>query len=243
MIPDRANGRGPGPALAALWTTGALAAGVLLGACAPPAPDGPAQDVRTELPDTGSEQPPAAEPSSPSTSSSTTSSSGTSSTTSAPEPSTSRPAQTSPPSTSKRQPAPVDRCHTGQLAASIEEQDAGAGQRYADVVLRNNGSQPCTVYGYGGMQLVGGNGEPIPTNLERVPNPGPSLVRLDPGASTRATLHWTVVPTGDEPTSGPCEPEAASVRVTPPDERAAQTVPWDRGPVCDHGRIQGSAYH
>lgn len=238
MIPDRANGRGRKSALRALWTAGALAAGVALSACAPPAPDGPARGVRTELPSTGDEQPPAAEPSSPSTSSTpSTSSESSTSETSAP-----KPTGTTSPTTSKKEPAPLDRCHTGQLSASVQAPDAGAGQRYAELVLRNNGPQPCTVYGYGGMQLIAANGAPVPTDLEREPNPRPSLVHLAPGATTRAKLHWTVVPTGDEPTNGPCEPEPASVRVTPPDEKAAQTVPWEHGPICDHGRIQGSAY-
>lgn len=233
VIPDRSNGRKP--AMRALWTAGALAAGVVLSACAPPpADDGSARGVRTELPASPTEQPPgsSAEPTGTSSDGSTPTS--TSADTGPSE-------STSPSSTSKR--APADRCHTGDLSGSVQNQDSGAGQRYADLVLRNDSGRPCTVYGYGGMQLVDAGGRPVPTNLQREADPGPSLVRLAPGATTRSTLHWTVVATGDEPTDGPCEPEPAGARVTPPDETEQLTVAWNYGPVCDHGRISGSAYH
>lgn len=231
MIPDRSNGSTP--AVRALWAAGALAAGVALSACAPPAPDsGPARGVRTELPASPTEQPPG-DSAEPGTSSAPTSSSADTST---PEP-------TGPSSTSKARPAPTDRCHTGDLSGSVQNQDAGAGQRYADLVLRNDSPRPCTVFGYGGMQLVDAGGRPIPTDLRREANPGPSLVHLAPGATARSALHWTVVAAGAEPTEGPCEPEPASARVTPPDETDQLTVPWHYGQVCDHGRISGSAYH
>lgn len=232
VIPDRSNGRKP--AMRALWTAGALATGVVLSACAPPAADGPARGVRTELPASSTEQPPgsSAEPTGTSSKDSTPTSTRTSTSTSE---------STSPSSTSKR--APADRCHTGDLSGSVQNQDAGAGQRYADLVLRNDSGRPCTVYGYGGMQLVDASGRPLPTNLQREADPGPSLVHLAPGATTRSTLHWTVVATGDEPTDAPCEPEPAGARVTPPDETDQLTVAWNYGPVCSHGRISGSAYH
>ena len=49
-------------------------------------------------------------------------------------------------------------------------------------------------------------------------------------------LHWTVVQAADE-TATPCEPVAASVRVTPPDETTQLVLAWAYGPVCQHGRI------
>lgn len=135
------------------------------------------------------------------------------------------------------------RCHTSMLSGSLERGEPGAGQRYAELVLRNTSSETCTLYGYGGLQLIGQNGEALPTNLERVPSPGPELLRLAPGDTASATLHWTVVPHGDEPTDGPCQPAPVRAAVIPPDETAPLDVTWDFGPVCGGGSLSGSAYH
>jgi hypothetical protein len=52
-----------------------------------------------------------------------------------------------------------------------------------------------------------------------------------------------VVPTGDEPVDEPCQVPASQIRVIPPDETSPFFVIWDLGPVCDGGRIDGSAYY
>ncbi|HEV8555876.1 MAG TPA: DUF4232 domain-containing protein [Actinophytocola sp.] len=143
---------------------------------------------------------------------------------------------TVPPSTSPG----VPRCSAATLSGTIQPADAGAGNRYATLVV--TAKSRCTLYGYGGLQLVDTQGKPTPTNLVRTPNPGPALVTLQPGQTAHKTLHWTVVPTGDEPVTGPCEPSSAGATVIPPDETQPFTVIYEFGPVCDHGRIEGSAY-
>ncbi|GAA4612221.1 DUF4232 domain-containing protein [Saccharopolyspora hordei] len=135
------------------------------------------------------------------------------------------------------------RCHTSMLTGSLQNPDAGAGQRYAELTLTNSSGETCTLYGYGGFQLVDANGQPIPTNAVRTPNPGPSLITLAPGESASATLHWTAVPHEGEPTDGPCAPTAARLMVIPPDETDALPVTWTGGPVCGFGTIDGTAYH
>lgn len=136
----------------------------------------------------------------------------------------------------------VQRCHSSMLTGSLRPGSPGAGQRYADLVLRNQSSQPCTIYGYSGLQLVDSTGHLLPTTVTRS-NPGPQPVTLNPGQSSVETLHWTAVATGDEPISGPCEPQPASVQVIPPDETNALTVSWNSmGEVCDHGRFDSSAF-
>ncbi|MDA3625947.1 DUF4232 domain-containing protein [Saccharopolyspora sp. WRP15-2] len=148
-----------------------------------------------------------------------------------------------PPKKQEPQGAKSTRCHTSMLNGSLQNADAGAGQRYAELTLTNNSGETCTLYGYGGMQLVDSSGRALPTNAERTPNPGPSMITLAPGASASATLHWTVVPTGDEPTDGQCQPTPARLQVIPPDETDALPVAWNSGPVCGGGTIDGSAYH
>ncbi|MEU1389275.1 MULTISPECIES: DUF4232 domain-containing protein [unclassified Nonomuraea] len=58
-------------------------------------------------------------------------------------------------------------------------------------------------------------------------------VTVRPGGSARATLHWTVVETGDETAC----PSPTRLLVIPPDERSYLNVPFDAGRVCDGGRL------
>lgn len=143
----------------------------------------------------------------------------------------------------RHQPSKVERCHTSMLTGSLQNAEAGAGQRYAELVLRNTSNETCTLYGYGGMQLVDSSGQPLPTTMERTPNPGPKLITLAPGQTASATLHWTAVPHDGEPTDGPCQPTPVSAQVIPPDETDALAVAWNLGPVCGFGAINNSAYH
>ncbi|MGP4021068.1 DUF4232 domain-containing protein [Saccharopolyspora sp. 5N708] len=141
------------------------------------------------------------------------------------------------------EPNEVGRCHTSMLSGSLGQPDAGAGQRYADLVLRNSSNETCTLYGYGGVQLIDQSGQPLPTTMQRTPNPGPSLITLDPGETARAVLHWTAVPHEGEPTDGPCQPTPVRAEVIPPDETDPLSITWNSGPVCGFGAIDNSAYH
>ena len=136
-----------------------------------------------------------------------------------------------------------DRCHTSQLDGSLTSTDHGAGQRYADLSLRNHSGETCVIYGYGGLELTGAHGQPLPTDLQRTSEPGPEMVRLAPGDAATTSLRWSVVPHGDEPVDGPCQPTPATARVTPPDETDSLPVTWNLGFVCGAGSIEGSAYH
>jgi hypothetical protein len=140
-------------------------------------------------------------------------------------------------------PSGEPRCAPAQLEGRVVTGGAAAGHRRATLVVTNTSSHTCTLYGYGGAALYTASGVPIPTRLERVPEPGPSLVRLLPGGSAGKELRWGVVPSGDEPVDEPCQVPASEIRVIPPDETSPFWVVWDLGPVCDGGRIAGSAYH
>jgi hypothetical protein len=165
---------------------------------------------------------------------------------------TETPTQTSPPSSSAptepERPASVradqtTRCGPKTLSGAIEGGDAAAGNRYVKLAVTNTGSKPCTLYGYGGLQLTNAAGAPTPTKLIRKPEPGPSLVRLEPGQKAFKNLHWGAVPDGTEPVEGPCEPASAGAKVIPPDETEPFTVQFDFGSVCQQGTIDGSAYY
>lgn len=136
----------------------------------------------------------------------------------------------------------VKRCDSSVLKGQVEPTDAGAGNRYGKFVVTNAGTMPCTLNGYSGFQLENGSGV-VPTKLERQADPGPKPLTLVPGGKAVANLHWGVVPAGNEPVEGPCQPEPSKAAAIPPDETVPLTVPWTLGPVCSGGRIEISAFY
>jgi len=137
---------------------------------------------------------------------------------------------------------PIDRCHTAGLTGALTSPEAGAGQRYSTLTLTNTGSAACTVHGYGGLGLVDASGQALPTAQVRVPAPAPTTITLPPGGRATAQLHWSAIPGTGDAAPGACQPTAAVLRVIPPDETQALSVPWSGGPVCEQGRIEQKAY-
>ncbi|SFO99388.1 Protein of unknown function [Amycolatopsis arida] len=136
----------------------------------------------------------------------------------------------------------ASRCLADQLSGEVRVEGAAAGTRYGTLVVTNIGAEPCTLYGYGGLELVGPDRRSLPTDLQRV-DPGPQEVRLAPGERAGKDLRWGVVPGEGEPATEPCQPKPDHVDVIPPDGTEQFSVPWPAGPVCQHGQIEGSAYH
>jgi uncharacterized protein DUF4232 len=140
-------------------------------------------------------------------------------------------------------PTQDNRCTADLLTGSVNPRDAAAGSRYATLTVTNKSNQVCTLWGFGGLELLDVAKAAVPTLAERDLDPAPNLVTLRPGASAAKNLRWGVIATGDEPTDGPCQPPAAGVRVLPPDETEPFEVDFDFGSVCAGGRIQTSAYY
>jgi hypothetical protein len=216
--------------LKALLPTGALIAGVMAGGCAPAPP--PSQAAAPSSPRTSETQ------SSPPTSS--TSDSQSRGTTSAP--------------TTQSQPAQTSRCHTSQLAGSLQKDQSGlsAYGNAADLMLRNTSRQTCTVYGFPGLQLFsGGDGRPLPTNAVRENVPNARVVTLAPGASATALLQWNEP--ADLQQDPSCDgPAVGQVGVIPPDETTSLEIPWPRmatgnpnqdQSVCNNGDIKVTPFH
>jgi hypothetical protein len=154
----------------------------------------------------------------------------------------SSPPSTAAPANSGAAAPAVKRCDSTVLKGQVDPTDAGAGNRYGKFVVTNSSTAPCTLNGYSGVQLENGSGA-VPTKLERKADPGPKALTLAPGAKASANLHWGVVPSGNEPVEGPCQPEPSKAAAIPPDETAPLTVPWTLGPVCSGGRIEISAFY
>ena len=136
----------------------------------------------------------------------------------------------------------VKRCDSSALTGQVDPTDAGAGNRYGKFVVTNSSTAPCTLNGYSGFQLENASGA-VPTKLERKADPGPAALTLAPGGKASANLHWGVVPSGNEPVEGPCQPEPSKAAAIPPDETVPLSVPWTLGPVCSGGRIEISAFY
>lgn len=136
----------------------------------------------------------------------------------------------------------TERCHTSMLDVGLRAGHPGAGQRYADLTLTNSSDRTCRIHGYPGLQLVGDNSTPLPTDVVRNTAHPAHTVVLAPGESASTTLHWGVVPTGDESTTGPCQPDPQRLRVIPPDETDSLSAEWPFGPVCADGRIWVTAF-
>ncbi|MEV8638886.1 DUF4232 domain-containing protein [Streptosporangium sp. NPDC051023] len=127
--------------------------------------------------------------------------------------------------------AAAGRCRTEGLKARTGEGDAGAGQRYAPLVLTNTSAKTCWVYGFVGLVMFDGNGDALRTRVRRENVPA-HRVTLRPGASAHARVHWTVVPGQGESTC----PSMARLMIIPPDEVAHLEIPF-AGMVCGDGRL------
>lgn len=125
----------------------------------------------------------------------------------------------------------VERCRTGALAARVGTVDAGAGQRYAPLVVTNRSARACWVYGFVGLIMIDRNGDALRTRTRRE-SVQPHRVTLRPGAGAHARIHWTEVRSGRETRC----PAAARLMIIPPDEVAHLEIPFTAA-VCDDGRL------
>jgi len=125
------------------------------------------------------------------------------------------------------------RCHTADLSGRLGFIQGAAGSRFGPLVLKNRSHHTCTLFGYIGGQLYNATGRPLPTHIVRDHSRPARTVRLGPGRSAFADLHWIAIPSGG---ASRC-PQPRSFAVTPPDERTQLGARWTAGWVCGHGRI------
>lgn len=147
-------------------------------------------------------------------------------------------------STTPQPPAPpaTPHCTTSDLSASMAPGSPGAGQRSATLVLTNISGRACQTYGYPGLGLVGADGATLPSHViwGGPGDPGRSTVQLAAGGTASAAMSWSAMPGTGDAATGPCQPAAATLLVTPPDERESLHVPFGQS-VCEGGRITVTA--
>ncbi|HET9172300.1 MAG TPA: DUF4232 domain-containing protein [Actinospica sp.] len=147
------------------------------------------------------------------------------------------------------------RCRTGELAGSFAVVPNGhsAGHTGYNIRLTDVGGRRCTVYGFPGLQLLDAHHAPVPTDAHwGTAFGGETLITLSPGGSASATAYFSpdVPGVGDnttEPSPGAspwtCQPVAAFIEITPPDETTHLIVPVaPPTPVCSRGSIYVSPF-
>src|SRR3954451_204797 len=122
-------------------------------------------------------------------------------------------------------PAGGTRCHTSELRASVGRNNPGAGQENFPVVLTNESSRTCTLYGYPGTAFVDASGKQLGPDPKRS-STEPETVRLAPGQSAWAGLSFA-----NPEVSGAGTATPAALVVTPPDEEDPLKVTWKSGEV------------
>ncbi|MFJ8778185.1 DUF4232 domain-containing protein [Streptomyces sp. NPDC102476] len=124
-----------------------------------------------------------------------------------------------------RSPSGGTRCHTSELRASVGRNNPGAGQENFPVVLTNESTRTCTLYGYPGTAFVDASGKQLGPDPKRS-STEPETVRLAPGQSAWAGLSFA-----NPEVSGAGTATPAALVVTPPDEEDPLKVTWKSGEV------------
>jgi hypothetical protein len=141
-------------------------------------------------------------------------------------------------------PPTPDRCHTAGLAVSAAYSQGAAGTIEDSFRVANTRTYPCVMYGFVGMLMLDGAGQPLPTRVVRNggifgSEAGPSSFLLQPAAVATFRAAWSDVTQG---TATSC-PAAAQLEVTPPDEYDHVVIPvsgWGLAPCGPGGEIDVS---
>jgi|tagenome__1003787_1003787.scaffolds.fasta_scaffold20304286_2 hypothetical protein len=139
-------------------------------------------------------------------------------------------------------------CTGAQLAGTFKEipGGAGAGNVVYALVLRNASKARCEVTGLPQGRLLDKAGKALPTHVIAAFKGALAapLVRLSPGAATRATARFSPdVPGPGEPVAGRrCERTAYWFRVIAQGGGTTKVKLAPATPVCEHGQLQFSAY-
>ncbi|MCO7193195.1 DUF4232 domain-containing protein [Pseudonocardia sp. McavD-2-B] len=123
--------------------------------------------------------------------------------------------------TSSSEAGEVARCTSSTVQASVGT-TLGDNQKDTTIVWRNTSDAPCTMTGFGGVDLRGpddpqfGPSYSLPRAQEE-----PTAVVVKPGGTAHTVITWLP---GDSWTP-------TDIVVTAPDETTSTTLKWDQGPV------------
>lgn len=119
-----------------------------------------------------------------------------------------------------------------------------AGQVEYRLTLKNQGPGRCYVFGLPEAQLLAADGTALPTHVAAAQaSTSSSRVVLAAGASAVAQARFSpdVPGTGDSQT-GPCQPKAVTLRVTPNGGGSVDAPIQPPSSVCERGRLYFDAF-
>lgn len=121
--------------------------------------------------------------------------------------------------------AGTPRCATAGLVVWLDTQGNGtAGSIYYQLQLTNLSGRTCTLGGYPGVSAVSLQGRQLGRAASRESGAKARTVTLANGATAEATLR--IVAAGNFPRSACKQTTAAGLRVYPPSQTTAKTVPY-----------------
>ncbi|HEY1690150.1 MAG TPA: DUF4232 domain-containing protein [Solirubrobacteraceae bacterium] len=119
----------------------------------------------------------------------------------------------------------VPKCSASGLVVWLDTDGNGAaGSIYYKLELTNLSGRPCTLNGYPGVSAVSLSGAQLGSPASRERPSSPRLVTLAAGATASAQLR--IVEAGNFPASRCHQTTAAGLRVYPPGQSSAKTVPF-----------------
>ena len=131
-------------------------------------------------------------------------------------------------------------CKASQVALTVGQIDAGAGQRYAPLQFTVNGSTKCTLTGFiSNAQFIARDGSALPTNASTWDDTKAAVV-LSAGHGAEVVLHWTGVPADDE---GINQAAPAYLKFRIPGDNSDLTVGWPNSATFQHGWLSYGAVH
>ena len=137
-------------------------------------------------------------------------------------------------------------CTGSQLSGTfaVVAGSSGAGQIEYLLTLTNTSTSRCDIFGLPQAQLLSATGTQLPTHVVASGKSSPINVILAPGesATTNARFSPDVPGTGDSQT-GPCQPKAHTLQVTP---NGGGTVNAPIAPptsVCEKGTLAFDSLH
>ncbi|MFE2538852.1 DUF4232 domain-containing protein [Actinacidiphila glaucinigra] len=117
------------------------------------------------------------------------------------------------------------RCASGSLRVSVENQESGAGTTHFELAFRNTGTAPCALTGFPGVSFRGRDGAEIGNSADRVETTRATTVTLIPNA--RAVADAQVLNGQAGLSDSDCRLKSVSfLGVFPPDSRDQIDVPW-----------------
>jgi hypothetical protein len=116
-------------------------------------------------------------------------------------------------------------CPTANLQVKLGVAQGTAGSIYQVIDFTNTGSTTCTLYGYPGVSLSGGNPPAqIGQAAARNPQSPPTVVTLAPGAVANALLQVTEAGNFPAATCGPVP--AGELVIYPPNQTVPVSLPY-----------------